>query len=89
MSKRQIDKQGEVPELEEEFFKKARRGKEILPDLVELQQRGRGRPRAETTKRQVTLRLDPEVIDYFKRGGQGWQTRLNDALREVVKSSSE
>ena len=40
----------------------------------------RGRPKAEVTKQSVTLRIDPEVVDYFKAGGPGWQTRMNDVL---------
>jgi uncharacterized protein (DUF4415 family) len=35
-------------------------------------------------KRQVTLRLDPDVIDKFREGGPGWKGRINEALRRVV-----
>ncbi len=31
------------------------------------------------------FRLNPDVLAYFKQGGQGWQTRLNDALQEYMK----
>jgi uncharacterized protein (DUF4415 family) len=37
-------------------------------------------------KRQVTLRLDADLLDYFARDGAGYQTRLNAALREWVES---
>lgn len=40
----------------------------------------RGRPRAAKHKIAVTLRLDPEVVEHFRRDGRGWQTRINDAL---------
>ena len=33
----------------------------------------------------MSLRLDPEVIAYFRRGGRGWQTRINDVLRKAAK----
>ena len=33
------------------------------------------------TKRQVTLRLDPDVLAKFRATGRGWQTRINEALR--------
>jgi uncharacterized protein (DUF4415 family) len=33
----------------------------------------------------VTLRLDPDVIDYFKAEGAGWQTRINAALRREMR----
>jgi uncharacterized protein (DUF4415 family) len=32
----------------------------------------------------VTLRLDPDVIDAFRKGGPGWQSRINAALRSAV-----
>lgn len=35
-------------------------------------------------KRQITLRLDADVIDFFEADGKGYQTRINDALREWV-----
>ena len=36
-------------------------------------------------KRQITLRLDAEVVDFFERGGKGYQTRINEALRAWVE----
>jgi uncharacterized protein YdaU (DUF1376 family) len=33
----------------------------------------------------VSLRISPEVIDYFKSTGDGWQTRIDETLRGVVK----
>jgi uncharacterized protein (DUF4415 family) len=35
-------------------------------------------------KKPVTLRLDADVLAWFQRGGRGYQTRINEALREVV-----
>ncbi|MCF6322507.1 MAG: BrnA antitoxin family protein [Rhizobiaceae bacterium] len=32
----------------------------------------------------MTLRLDREVVAYFKGGGKGWQTRINEVLRKSV-----
>lgn len=46
----------------------------------------RGRPRAETPKVHTGLRLDAEVLDAFKAGGRGWQTRINDALKDWLKT---
>jgi len=37
------------------------------------------------TKRLVSLRLSPSVLDHFKATGPGWQTRIDDALQKVVK----
>ena len=40
----------------------------------------RGRPALAKPKQAVSLRLDPDVIAYFKAGGPGWQTRINERL---------
>jgi len=44
----------------------------------------RGRPPAAFRKEPVLLRLDPDVVEHFKAGGHGWQTRMNDALRKAA-----
>ncbi len=45
----------------------------------------RGRPLGSGAKMQVTLRLDAEVLDYFRSTGAGSQMRANDVLRNWVK----
>jgi uncharacterized protein (DUF4415 family) len=35
----------------------------------------------------VTLRIDADVIALFRAGGAGWQTRINDALRQSVATT--
>lgn len=42
----------------------------------------RGRPKSSNPKISQTLRLDPDVLAFFKGTGTGWQTRINDALRK-------
>ena len=45
----------------------------------------RGRPPLrDHAKRQVTLRLDPDVIERFRADGPGWQGRMNAALRKAA-----
>ena len=46
----------------------------------------RGRPLGSGTKAQVTLRLDVEVLEKFKASGDGWQTRINEALKSWVQT---
>lgn len=46
----------------------------------------RGRPLGSGTKTQVTLRLDVEVVEKFRATGDGWQTRINEALKSWVRS---
>lgn len=36
-------------------------------------------------KKQVAIRFDAEVLAYFRSTGKGWQTRMNEALKEWVK----
>ena len=43
-----------------------------------------GRPKSPDPKRQVTLRLDSIVLDGFRSTGPGWQSRINNALREAL-----
>lgn len=43
-----------------------------------------GRPPSENPKKQVTLRLDPDVLDTFRATGKGWQSRINAELRKAL-----
>ncbi len=74
----------ENPEWTAEDFAKA------IP-FTELAQREGwkipGRPKAPVTKTPVNLRLDPEIVEHFKAGGAGWQTRINAVLSRHVKSA--
>jgi uncharacterized protein (DUF4415 family) len=47
----------------------------------------RGRPPKEARKHTTTLRLDPDLLEHFRKSGPGWQTRINDTLRRAVKRS--
>lgn len=68
------------------------RGITADPDTYELtaeefrQLKRVGRPRLERPKVAVTIRYDDTVIDAFKAGGPGWQTRMNAALKDWLKS---
>jgi len=45
----------------------------------------RGRPPSPSPKEAIKLRLDPEVLAYFRSLGPGWQTRINATLRRAAK----
>jgi len=68
------------PEWTKADFARAKPFDEVFPNL----RRGRG-PNKAPTKKQVTLRLNPVVLEYFKKEGRGWQSRINDALEKVIK----
>lgn len=82
----------DTPEANDEWFAKARPAKEILPGLFgkpaakEMLKPKRGRPRLAAPKEHVNIRLDADVVQSFRRTGDGWQTRLNNALREWLVS---
>src|SRR5918998_6049194 len=44
------------------------------------------RPSIPSAKELVSLRIDREVLDHFQEGGQGWQERINEALRKAPAS---
>ena len=46
--------------------------------------RGRGRPAAAVKRPTLNMRVDADVLEAFKATGQGWQTRINAALRDAV-----
>ena len=73
------------PPLTEEDWKRMRPAHEVHPHLVRRSLlRRRGRPKLAAPKQQVTLRLDADVLDYFKERGSGWQTAINDTLRKAI-----
>ena len=71
----------EIPKLTNTFFEQADqyRGGELIR---------RGRPKLEQPKLAITVRYDAEVIEAFKATGRGWQTRMNDALKQWLREHS-
>lgn len=43
-----------------------------------------GRPKSSTHKKPISIRLSPEVVNYFKDTGKGWQTRVDEVLKDYV-----
>lgn len=80
-----IDEDGEVGDLsavDPSLFKPF----SALP--ASLQAKLRGRPKAAVTKERITIRLSPDVVQTFRATGDGWQTRVNEALRDWLKTHS-
>ena len=80
------------PELTPEELAQAKPMAEALPDLhaalvSEIAKRKAGRPKLERPKQSIALRLDADVLAAFKATGSGWQTRMNEVLREWVKKN--
>ena len=76
------------PEATDEWFARARPAKEVLPGLLgeaiaqEMLKPKRGRPPSTAPKEHVNIRLDADIAQSFRSTGAGWQTRLNNTLRE-------
>ena len=65
----------DAAELTDDFFDRAeiREGERVIR---------RGRPPLPAPKQAVTVRLEPDLLARLRAGGPGWQTRLNEAVRE-------
>ena len=79
----------DIPEATDEDFARARPLSDF-PQLKEALERARGQrgPQKTPTKERVALRLDRHIVDHFRHDGPGWQTRINDALAEIVKRNT-
>ena len=70
-------------EADHEWFATAKPSSEAIPHILERYRRTRGKQKM-PTKEQIHIRLDADIADHFRRGGKGWQTRLNDARHQAV-----
>jgi uncharacterized protein (DUF4415 family) len=83
----------ENPEWTAETFAKARPANEVLSQLLgektaKTLLKPRGRPVAASTKERINIRLSPDVLASFRTAGAGWQTRIDAALKDWLKSHS-
>ena len=66
-------------ELSDAEFKRLRPFSEVMAERKRM-----GRPPKENPKEQVSVRYDADIIAAFRATGDGWQTRMNDALRTYL-----
>ncbi len=71
------------PEWTAADFKRARPAAEVAPNIVAAYLKRRG-PQKAPTKNLVSLRLDRDVLERFRKTGRGWQGRMNKALRKAA-----
>lgn len=79
------DKDGEVRELTKADIAEMKPFKEVFPELHASWKQGRGRPRKLRPKARLTVRLDADVVAWLKQNGKGYQTRINNILREAMR----
>lgn len=82
----------DTPELTAQWFEKAKRASKVLPRLfgksnaAELLLPKRGRSPLENPREHVNIWLEADVLLAFKSQRRGWQTRVNRALREWLRT---
>jgi uncharacterized protein (DUF4415 family) len=75
----------EASEATDEQLKAAMSFTEAFATLAESARRTKGRPTIANPKKQVTLRLDADILEAFRAQGTGWQGRINEALRKSLR----
>jgi len=84
-SKALIDARGEVREMTSADLNGFRRSRQALPASLGKKVGVRG-PQKAPTKERITIRLSPEVVKRFRATGDGWQTKMDAALQDWLKS---
>ena len=81
------NEEGEVRELSAADLKRFKPAHEVLPASLQktlgMKQRG---PQKSPTKQMTTIRLSPDVLQTFRSSGTGWQTRIDAALKDWLKT---
>lgn len=82
---RMIASDPDAPEATDEQLAQAKPFSEAFPALADAMRKNvGGRPKSDNPKVAVSLRLDQEIVARFKATGPGWQTRMNNALRDAA-----
>jgi uncharacterized protein (DUF4415 family) len=76
----------DAPQWTEEQFDRAEIavGGEVVRPAQGTLMRPRGRPKKADAKVHLHIRLSPVVLGYFRSTGPGWQTRIDEVLRNWV-----
>ncbi len=86
--KRVLLSEDDVPELTDTFFKNSKFGIDGLAELIGevnvAPLRTIGRPKSLSPKRNGTLRLSAEIWDEIKAKGRGYNSRVEDVLRQAL-----
>jgi uncharacterized protein (DUF4415 family) len=80
------DDVSDTPELSEAELADLRPARDMPELFALLPQRGRGRPKRADAKVNLTLRVEPALIEAYKATGPGWQVRMQDALAAGLRS---
>lgn len=76
------------PELTEAELASLLPARDVLPpalyDALVKRTKGQRGPQKTPVKAAVSLRLDREIVEHFKAGGPGWQSRINEVLKKAI-----
>lgn len=77
---------GDSPPLTDAMLREMRPAREVHGDEWVDRAMGRkpGRPKLDTPKLEVKIRLDAKTVEHLRSSGPGWQTRVNAALGRLV-----
>ena len=78
----------DLPELDDDFFARARPAAEVMGAAFMEMARRPGRPKADAPKQPVTIRFDAAVARHLRASGKGWQTRVNDVLARLISEGA-
>lgn len=84
-SKPLVDSKGEVREIKVADLEKFLPAAEALPASLRRKVGVRG-PQKAPVKERITIRLSPDVVRRFRATGTGWQTRVDSALQDWLKT---
>jgi uncharacterized protein (DUF4415 family) len=73
----------DAPVMDDATAARLRPATEVAPELVR-RQRGQRGPGRKPAKVLVPLRLEPDVVEAWRKTGAGWQTRMGEALKRVI-----
>ena len=82
-----INADGEVRELTRKHLARFKPAARVLSPTLQQKLGVRG-PQKAPVKERITIRLSREVVSQFRDSGSGWQTRMDQALREWLEGNS-
>jgi uncharacterized protein (DUF4415 family) len=82
------------PEWTRDEIRRARPALEVIAEVFGAEaaatlKRSRGRPAKPDRKVNQTLRLDADVLEAYRHAGSGWQTRINEILRQHMPKAGK
>jgi uncharacterized protein (DUF4415 family) len=75
----------DAPEATDDQLKNAKPFGQLFPELAKSARRGR--PPLKKTKQMISIRLDSDVLEFYRSRGSKWQASINKALRDSMKKA--